>query len=427
MARRPKGTDEHGSLASLLPPLARDEYEALAADIAEHGVLSPIVVDEQGNILDGRHRYQIDPNAPRRIVRGLTEAEKRAYVYRTNLARRNLSPEQKREVMKGVRETAMMLRAENPRKNTQARIAALLGVAQPTVAAWLSDSRTIISADNSSHPSEACTAPPDARVKINPKHRAIIVARADAGDPQEQIAADYGVTRRTISKIIRAERKAAELKAKLAEAASKHAGHCGIICGDLRVEMAKLPDASVDLILTDPPYDDSGVGLSSEIAALAATKLVPGGWMLLYFGQSHLGRLLSSLEHVEGLEYGWVFCVVHSGGDRRIRKFRLQNSWKPVVGFYRPPLTVAWDWFPDLVSGGKEKAHHPWQQAVAESAHFIRHLSPANGIVLDPCCGSGTTLIAARQLGRRYIGIEMDPQAAETARARLEAGDDAAV
>jgi adenine-specific DNA-methyltransferase len=50
---------------------------------------------------------------------------------------------------------------------------------------------------------------------------------------------------------------------------------------------------------------------------------------------------------------------------------------------------------------------------------LIQHFSKQGDIVLDPFCGSGSTLLAARENGRRYIGIEKDPRIYETLRARL--------
>jgi Predicted transcriptional regulators len=55
----------------LLPPLKTSEREALAADIAMNGVMHPVVIDEDDNILDGHHRYEIDPGAPTYVVTGL--------------------------------------------------------------------------------------------------------------------------------------------------------------------------------------------------------------------------------------------------------------------------------------------------------------------------------------------------------------------
>jgi len=51
-------TDPTPSLTpyQLLPPLSEEEYQSLRADIAEHGVLIPVELDEFGNVLDGHHR-----------------------------------------------------------------------------------------------------------------------------------------------------------------------------------------------------------------------------------------------------------------------------------------------------------------------------------------------------------------------------------
>ena len=49
----------------------------------------------------------------------------------------------------------------------------------------------------------------------------------------------------------------------------------------------------------------------------------------------------------------------------------------------------------------------------------IKSSCPINGIVLDPMCGSGTTLAVAKKLGRKHIGIELNPTYIELANKRL--------
>jgi len=54
----------------------------------------------------------------------------------------------------------------------------------------------------------------------------------------------------------------------------------------------------------------------------------------------------------------------------------------------------------------------------------IKSSCPKDGIVLDPMCGAGSTLVKAKQLGRRYIGIEISEEYAEITRERLRKGDE---
>lgn len=407
-------------LADLLPPLSTEEFDALKADIAANGVLHAVFVDEDGNVLDGRHRLKIDPNAPRKVIKGLSDAEKEAFVFRANFVRRNLSPAQKDEARRKMKATAQRLRESDAKHWTQKRVAETLGVGIETVSRWLRADNTTNSHSGNGSTAPATPAPkpqPDARVKINPAKKPEIAAAVAAGKSQAQVAADLGVSQQAVSKIVREESKKAEVKQEREQAAKSRKHDCGVIHGDFRT--AVMEDGSIDLIFTDPPYDDGAIQLYGDIAKLAASKLVKGGWLLAYTGQAHLPQVVQTMADA-GLQYAWTFCVIHSGGDLRFRKFKLQNGWKPILAFYKPPLAVTWEWFKDVVSGGKEKSDHPWQQAVAEAEHFISRLCPKGGLVFDPCCGSGTSLLAAKSSGCRWLGYEISEEHVETARSRLD-------
>jgi len=112
----------------LLPRLTDEEYEALKADIAEHGIRVPIDVDEDGTILDGHHRAWIAADlgvqCPRRVVAGLTDEAKRAHSIAANVYRRQLNREQRQEMVARLREQGMSTR----------QIADLAQVPQRTVA-----------------------------------------------------------------------------------------------------------------------------------------------------------------------------------------------------------------------------------------------------------------------------------------------------
>ena len=62
---------------------------------------------------------------------------------------------------------------------------------------------------------------------------------------------------------------------------------------------------------------------------------------------------------------------------------------------------------------------HPTQKPVEPLAELIREFSKPGDLVLDPFAGSGSTLVAAQQCGRRYLGIELDADHCATARKRL--------
>lgn len=398
---------------NLLPPLSIEEYESLEASIKLEGIRDAIIIDEDDNILDGHHRYIIEPSAPTRVISGLTDAEKRAFVLQSNYARRNLSPEQKKAVRQTMIGIAKALRAEDARKNTQARIAARLGVTQGVIAQWFSAGGRghNITCNNMS-------ARPDARVKIPPKEQPKIADRTEKGESTAQIAADYGIAERTVRRIVTKEKNQREAKKKV-ESATKKLGEdiIGIHYGDFREVGGIIADDSVDLILTDPPYDQTSACLYGDLAVLAARVLKPGGWCLAYSGHQFLPDILVKM--CKHLEYGWIFGIFHSGGDTRFRKYKLQVKWKPLVGFFKPPLSAWWNWFSDVATGGKEKDDHKWQQAIGEAEHFISAMSPKNGVIFDPMCGSGTSCLGAKNLGRQWIGIDIDKEAVNIARSKL--------
>lgn len=115
----------------VMPPLSETDYEALKADIAERGVLIPIDVDEDGNVLDGHHRLAIatelgiDCPKFKRIGLGSDE-DKRTHARALNIARRHLDSKQKRELI------AAELKDDPERSNRQ--IGEALGVDHKTVA-----------------------------------------------------------------------------------------------------------------------------------------------------------------------------------------------------------------------------------------------------------------------------------------------------
>ena len=86
-----------------LPDLLPEEYEALKASIAEQGVEVPIIVDQDGNIIDGFHRDracgELGIFCPREVRHFESETHKFELVLRLNCRRRQLNRQQKRDLI----------------------------------------------------------------------------------------------------------------------------------------------------------------------------------------------------------------------------------------------------------------------------------------------------------------------------------------
>lgn len=86
-----------------MPPLSPEEYSELEASVKEHGIQVPILIDEDGVVIDGHHRQKIAQElgirCPKRQVIDKTESEKRTLALSLNVHRRHLSREQKRALI----------------------------------------------------------------------------------------------------------------------------------------------------------------------------------------------------------------------------------------------------------------------------------------------------------------------------------------
>jgi hypothetical protein len=192
-----------------------------------------------------------------------------------------------------------------------------------------------------------------------------------------------------------------------------------ILVGDFREVLPRLSPRSVDLIFTDPPYDTGSIGLYGDLAEQAARVLSPGSSVIAYCGQHALPKILEAMS--EHLRFWWVLSSQHQSAheQRSLAGKRVFVGWKPLVWFVKdhnaaPAFVHDWATFPK-----PDKSRHDWSQSLAEAEQWIRELSPVDGLVLDPFCGAGTTLVAARNLGRRTLGVEKDEAVARRAAGRL--------
>lgn len=73
-----------------------------------------------------------------------------------------------------------------------------------------------------------------------------------------------------------------------------------------------------------------------------------------------------------------------------------------------------------LVPGtGHKETTHPTEKPVQVLKHLLRVFTNPGDIVIDPFLGSGSTIVAAREMGRRWVGIEMNEEYCKMAQARV--------
>lgn len=204
--------------AHLMPPHTEDEQRALDADLQENGQDSPVLIDEESNILDGHSRYALlDGRVFTKTITGLTIAEKEAFVFRKAEARRNLSPDQRNVLREQMRAVAFRLRAEDQFKNTQQRVADKLGVSRSTVRDWFA------SAGADANPGDR----PDARVKFTTEQREEAVRRViDSGEKQDAVAAELGMSRQSVSRaVVETKRRIVGVRSEPAPPAHRPSRH----------------------------------------------------------------------------------------------------------------------------------------------------------------------------------------------------------
>ncbi|MEZ5827230.1 MAG: site-specific DNA-methyltransferase [Hyphomicrobiales bacterium] len=243
-----------------------------------------------------------------------------------------------------------------------------------------------------------------------------------------------------------------------------------IIVGDCIEELARLPEACVDLVFADPPYnlqlanelfrpdnsrvdavDDDWDKFSSFAAYDAFTRewlegcrrvLKPNGslWVIgSYHNIFRVGTILQDLDY-------WVLNDViwrKTNPMPNFRGRRFTNAHETMIWAsmgqkakytfnyesmksLNEDLQMRSDWLLPICSGGERlkqdcgKKTHPTQKPEALLHRVILASSNAGDVVLDPFLGSGTTAVAAKRLGRSYIGIEREEVYAQAARERLK-------
>jgi site-specific DNA-methyltransferase (adenine-specific) len=192
-----------------------------------------------------------------------------------------------------------------------------------------------------------------------------------------------------------------------------------IITGDCRDLAKEIPDHSVDLIFTDPPYLKEYLPLYDWLFQEAVRLLKFDGFLMTYIGGFWKDHLMASAR--KHLEFFWDFTSWEKGNSPIIWPRRVISRCKSIL-CYRivgseamPRMNVLGLWR----SVEADKRFHVWGQEESAARYYIDCFSKPGDLVLDPFCGGGTTPAMSKILGRNYIAFENDWVTADVARARV--------
>ena len=236
-----------------------------------------------------------------------------------------------------------------------------------------------------------------------------------------------------------------------------------VICGDCLEVMKQMPDNCVDLVITDPPYGHNNnnrdmIANWEKIFKKGRDVGVPRP--IINDGKEANDLFRACIkEYFRLLKRGGCCCCCCGGGGGPDPQFARWSLWldevlqfKQMIIWDKGPMGMGFhyrrsyecvlvaqkigakcNWYADnndienIIRPGDYGIckiiptihQHPTEKPIALAKHFIRLHSKSNDLILDPFMGHGFGVIAAKQLGRRFIGIEIDPNYCEIALKRL--------
>jgi site-specific DNA-methyltransferase (adenine-specific) len=187
--------------------------------------------------------------------------------------------------------------------------------------------------------------------------------------------------------------------------------------------------ASVDFVLTDPPYlcryrprdgqrvvnDDRDDWLEPAFAEMYRL-LKPDTFCVSFYGWNAADKFIGAWRKAGFRLVGHIVFRKRYASATGYVEIRHEQAYllakgRPELSGAPVPSVLDWEYTGNRL--------HPTQKPISILRPLIEAFCPADGIVLDPFCGSGSTLVAARQVGRTSVGIELDPKHQQTAELRV--------
>jgi SAM-dependent methyltransferase len=426
-------------IRGLLVPLRDDERALLEQSVLAEGIRDPLVVWKRADgtriLLDGHHRYELatQHGLDYAVVEMTFETEDDAafWVLQNQLARRNLTDEQRTLVL-GRLYNQMKLAQGRPSEDkkvdklstfsgsaaTARYVASLHGVNEKTVRR-AGEFAEVVDALAEIEPEAAARVVagelPDAKTalrKVEPELLPKVAERIARGDAQSVKEAVRAVKQEAAMQWVGKTNPTSELPATIQ-----------LHTGDFREVLATLPPESVDAIITDPPYLLEHIPLFEPLGAHAARLLKPHGVLVVMVAHLHLPDYIRALN--QHLNYRWVCAYIMDGPKASVAVSRVAAAWKPLLVYVRRDARdlrfIPSDVFygANKTEDGLEKMYHHWQQSLQGFMDIVQRFTEPGETVLDPFLGSGTTGVACLHLNRRFIGCDNDPSAVAIATQRI--------
>lgn len=180
--------------------------------------------------------------------------------------------------------------------------------------------------------------------------------------------------------------------------------------GDCREVLADIPDNSVSLIFTDPPYGNAeGVEpLYEWLGEFAARVLMPGGSMICLTGTINLNRDMRIFDQY--LKYHWCLArVTHFGLHGVVHARGVSVGWKPMLWYVKQGRWNRIQVHDTIICDTKapEFLDHDWEQTGDGVASIVQQLTDPGALVVDPFAGTAGWGRIIAESGRRWIGSDV--------------------
>ena len=227
-----------------------------------------------------------------------------------------------------------------------------------------------------------------------------------------------------------------------------------IICAPCEDIFPQIPDNSIDFILTDPPYN---IGDSNKLTKVGnkfqTNKESWGEWdsmdekeylewinknvieyyrilknsgsLVMFFDKFNITYLRDFGKNA-GFHPVNFYALVKRNPVPNLRKNGFTSGFELAIIFNKNKKERKWNFIRQnemqnyfMCNIGQKASNHPTEKNLDAMKRLITIFTDENDLVLDPVCGGGTSCVAAKQLKRNYIGIDISKEYCEMARQRL--------